>query len=232
MERQEDEELPQPQRREHAYSLGRILAISDGVFAFALTLLVVQFTIPTATAGSSLRSQLDAQLPSFVSYVISFAAVASTWYGHHETFKYIQRVDGRLIGLNFVSLLLIAFLPFPTAVLGRNQHEPLAAVAYAMTLVLSNVFAAATWWYAIDGRRLVSRDLPVGAVRLRFYRTVSGAVVFLVSIPIALWNPPAAEIVWIAFLVALFVFVRGTGENSGVGDPKSGLGRRGGSRSR
>jgi len=106
-------------------------------------------------------------------------------------------------------LLLIAFLPFPTAVLGRNQQESLAAVLYALTLALSNLFFAATWWHASHGRRLVRSDLSPHVVRLRFYRTLGGAFVFLWSIPIALWRPIAAEIVWSVFLVAIFALLRG-----------------------
>jgi uncharacterized membrane protein len=209
--RSDDEEASKGNPGEQAYGLGRILALSDGVFAFALTLLVVQLTVPTASSHSSLSSQLLDQMPSYFSYVISFTAVASTWYGHHETFKYIRRYDGRLIALNFGSLLLIAFLPFPTAVLGRNQHEPLAAVVYALTLALSNLFSAATWWYAIHRRRLVRHDLEPRIVRLRFCRTLAGTGVFLLSIPVGLWQPLAAEIAWSVFLVAIFVFLRGNG---------------------
>jgi uncharacterized membrane protein len=194
---------------QQAYGLGRILALSDGVFAFSLTLLVVSLAVPTATSSSALASQLLDQAPTYFSYIISFVAVASIWYGHHESFKYIRRYDGRLIALNFGSLLLIAFLPFPTAVLGRNQQEPLAAILYALTLALSNLFFAATWWHASHGRRLVRSDLSPAIVRLRFYRTLGGTVVFLLSIPIALWRPIAAEIVWSVFLVAIFVLLRG-----------------------
>lgn len=194
---------------QQAYGLGRILALSDGVFAFSLTLLVVSLTVPTAASNSALASQLLDQAPTYFSYIISFVAVASIWYGHHESFKYIRRYDGRLIALNFGSLLLIAFLPFPTAVLGRNQQEPLAAILYALTLALSNLFFAATWWHASHGRRLVRSDLSPAIVRLRFYRTLGGTVVFLLSIPIALWRPIAAEIVWSVFLVAIFVLLRG-----------------------
>jgi uncharacterized membrane protein len=205
----DDEEMSQGERGQQAYGLGRILALSDGVFAFSLTLLVVSLSVPTTTGNSALASQLLDQAPNYFSYIISFAAVASIWYGHHETFKYIRRYDGRLIALNFGSLLLIAFLPFPTAVLGRNQQESLAAVIYAMTLAVSNVFFAATWWYASHGRRLVRSDLSPQVVRLRFYRTLGGTFVFLLSIPIALWRPIAAEIVWSVFLVAIFVVLRG-----------------------
>lgn len=147
--------------------------------------------------------------PAFFSYVISFVAVASIWYGHHESFKYIRRYDGLLIALNFGSLLLIAFLPFPTAVLGRNQQEPLAAVLYASTLALSNLFFAATWWHASRGRRLVRSDLSPEIVRQRYYRTLGGALVFLLSIPIALWSPIIAEIIWSLFLVSIFLVLRG-----------------------
>ncbi len=205
----DDEEMSQGERGQQAYGLGRILALSDGVFAFSLTLLVVSLSVPTASSTSALASQLLDQAPNYFSYIISFAAVASIWYGHHETFKYIRRYDGRLIALNFGSLLLIAFLPFPTAVLGRNQQESLAAVIYALTLAVSNVFFAATWWYASHGRRLVRSDLSPQVVRLRFYRTLGGTFVFLLSIPIALWRPIAAEIVWSVFLVAIFVVLRG-----------------------
>lgn len=194
---------------QQAYGLGRILALSDGVFAFSLTLLVVSLSVPSATSNAALASQLIDQAPTYFSYIISFVAVASIWYGHHESFKYIRRYDGRLIALNFGSLLLIAFLPFPTAVLGRNQQEPLAAILYALTLALSNLFFAATWWHASHGRRLVRSDLSPEIVRLRFYRTLGGTFVFLVSIPIALWRPIAAEIVWSVFLVAIFVLLRG-----------------------
>ncbi len=198
--RSDDEEVSEGEPGEQAYGLGRILALSDGVFAFSLTLLVVSLSVPTATSNSALASQLLDQAPTYFSYIISFVAVASIWYGHHESF---------LIALNFGSLLLIAFLPFPTAVLGRNQQEPLAAILYALTLALSNLFFAATWWHASHGRRLVRSDLSPQVVRLRFYRTLGGAFVFLLSIPIALWRPIAAEIVWSVFLVAIFVLLRG-----------------------
>jgi hypothetical protein len=89
-----------------------------------------------------------------------------------------------------------------------HQQDPLAAILYALTLALSNLFFAATWWHASHGRRLVRSDLPPQVVRLRFYRTLGGAFVFLLSIPLALWRPIAAEIVWSVFLVAIFVLLR------------------------
>jgi uncharacterized membrane protein len=205
MHRTNDEEVSEGDSRKQEYGLGRILAISDGVYAFALTLLVVQLTVPTATSSqASLVSQLLEQVPSYFSYFLSFAAIGLTWYGHHETFKYVQRYDGRLIALNFGSLLLIAVLPFPTAILGRNGSQPLAAVIYAITLSLTGLLAASVWWYATHRRRLVSPDLPHRIVRLRFYRMLSGPAVFLLSIPIALSRPYVAEVAWAVLWLTLF----------------------------
>jgi uncharacterized membrane protein len=203
----EEDERTRGRRPDEAYRFGRILAISDGVFAFSLTLLVVDLVIPTATSNSALASQLRAQLPSLLSYLISFAVVALTWNGHHETFRYIRHADGWLIVLNFALLLLVAFLPFPTAVLGRNQDEPLAAVIYAVTLTLLNLGAATIWWYATRGHRLVDRDLDHRLIKRRFSRLAISTVVFLVSIPVALWQPFVAEIMWLP-LFGLVLFIR------------------------
>lgn len=197
-------------RPEHEYSLGRILAVSDGVYAFSLTLLVVELIVPSTTAATTLAAQLVSQAPGYLSYLLSFAVVASTWYGHHDNFKYIRQVDGRLIALNFANLLLVAFLPFPTAVLGRNIADPVAAIFYAATLVLMNLASMAMWWYATQNRRLVAPNLDRRILRVRFYRPGIGAAVFLVSIPAALWRPVVAEVMWIPlFAMALVVRPRG-----------------------
>lgn len=183
-----------------------MLAISDGVFAFSLTLLVVELVVPTASTGSPLASQLISQWPELLSYLLSFSVVAMTWNSHHETFRHIRRVDGWLTTLNFTCLLLVAFLPFPTAVLGRNQGNPTAAVIYAVTLTLINLSTAATWWYATQRRRLVDQDLEHRLIKRRFLRLEIGTGVFLVSLPVALWQPILAEAMWfpLFFVVLLF----------------------------
>ena len=193
----EEDERTLVRRREQEYRFGRILAISDGVFAFSLTLLVVELVVPTSSSNSALTSQLLGQWPELFSYLISFAVVAMTWNSHHETFRFVRRTDGWLIVLNFALLLLVAFLPFPTAVLGRNQNEPVAAVIYAVTLTLINLANAAIWWYATRRHRLVDHDLAPRIVKKRFSRLAIGTVVFLVSIPVALWQPYFAEVMWV-----------------------------------
>jgi uncharacterized membrane protein len=201
-----DEDEVTPDRRdEQQYRLGRILAISDGVFAFSLTLLVVGLVVPTAATSSELLSQLRLQLPALFSYLLSFVVVAVTWNAHHESYRFIRRADSRLIALNFACLLVVAFLPFPNALLGRNAGQPVATVVYAVVLTLMNVANAAIWWYAASGRRLVDRDLDEQIIRRRFFRVILGTAVFVVSMPFAVVLPYAAEVMWLAAIAVIFV---------------------------
>ncbi len=206
--RVDDEEIAEDGDADQAYSLGRILAISDGVYAFALTLLVVQLAVPTANGNDSLGRGLLDLYPSYFSYALSFTVIALAWTGHHQTFKYIRRADGRLIALNFAWLLLIALVPFPTAVLGRYGHDAAATVLYAVIVSLTGLVSTATWWYAVRERRLVSPDLDQRVIRLRFLITLSVPAVFLSSIPIAVWRPDLAEVAWTVFWIVYFLFVR------------------------
>ena len=201
-------------RREEDYRFGRIMAISDGVFAFSLTLLVVTLIAPAATSNAALLSQLRDQWPELFSYLLSFAVVAVTWYSHHETFRFVRHPDGRLTVLNFACLLLVAFLPFPTAVLGRNQGLATAAIVYALTLTLVNFANAALWWYATRGRKLVDRDLDPRIVKRRFLRLAIGSLVFLSSIPVAFWEPRVAEAMWFPlFGINLVISTEGAGNS-------------------
>lgn len=203
----EDEESTERGRSEQAYSLGRVLSISDGVFAFALTLLVVSLAVPTATSHESLGEQLLAQEPSYRSYALSFAVIALTWYTHHQIFRYVLKTDATLIALNFLALLVVAVLPFPTAVLGHNVTDRVAAVLYAVTIGMSGVFSAAIWWYATHRRRLVRSNLPERIVRVRMYRNLSVPGLFFASIPIAVWSPVGAQVgwivIWLAYVISL-----------------------------
>jgi uncharacterized membrane protein len=142
-----------------------------------------------------------------------------TWYGHHDNFRFIRRVDGRLFALNFASLLLVAFLPFPTAVLGRFATESAAAVLYAITLVLMNLANAATWWYVTYKGRLVEHDLDDRMIRGRLYRLAVAVVIFSVSIPLALWRPIVAEIAWLP-LFGLGLILRPAQRAAARSDPK------------
>src|SRR5690349_16791280 len=93
--------------------IGRILALSDGVFAIAITLLIIAIAIPATTSDAGLSGALLRLWPRYLAYVLSFLVIARFWVTHHLAFQLIARNDATLVWLNLLLLMLVAFLPFP-----------------------------------------------------------------------------------------------------------------------
>src|SRR5207248_1720487 len=123
--------LPQDWR----VTTSRLEAFSDGVFAIAITLLVLEFGVDTAT--HDLGSQLLHIWPSYLAYVTSFLTIGVIWVNHHALFDFVGRVDRALLFLNTLLLLVIAFTPFPTRLIAEflreGDNERTAALAYGIT---------------------------------------------------------------------------------------------------
>jgi uncharacterized membrane protein len=179
--------------------LDRLVFLSDGVFAIAMTLLVVQFTVPVVapTTPGALGQHLRSLGPLYFSYTLSFLVIASYWSAHRRVFRHIVRVDTGLVWLNLVLLLLIAFQPFPTSVLGNYGSDPAAVTFYALTLTLTGIVVLGLWVYAVRDRRLVRPDLDRSLVEEHMLRALMIPVVFAISIAIAQVNAGAAEYWWI-----------------------------------
>jgi len=124
----------------------RVEAFTDGVFAIAMTLLILEFKVPRASSEVSngkwwLVRALAALWPSFIAYVLSFGTILIMWVNHHGLFKHAHRVDNRLLFANGFLLLVVTFVPFPTAVLAEYLDKPsasAAAIFYCATLALIN----------------------------------------------------------------------------------------------
>ena len=117
--------------------IGRILALSDGVFAIALTLLVLEIAVPATTSDARLPKALLGLWPRYIAYLLSFVVIARFWVTHRLTFRLIGCGDDTLVWLNLLLLMFVAFLPFPTAVLGEHIRSPAAAVLYAISVLLA-----------------------------------------------------------------------------------------------
>ena len=180
--------------------IGRILALSDGVFAIALTLLILEIAVPATTSDVGLPKALLGLWPRYLAYVVSFVVIARFWVAHRLAFRLIARDDAVLVWLNLLLLMLVAFLPFPTAIVGQHAGSPAAAVLYAASVILTSIASAAYWWYASGRGSLLRPDVGRARVRALRARSLSGPVFFALTLPIALFAPYAAEIVW------LFVF--------------------------
>ena len=186
----------QPKRREgNEIEFSRIVAFSDGVFAIAITLLVLNLDVPKHLAGGEIAAALWDQRESFFAYALSFAVIGRFWLVHHRFFGEVKAFDGRLIVLNMLYLGWIVLIPFSSEVLGEYGGKTTAVVLYAVNLI--GVVLTAMWM-AADARRAGLVETSAGAHREQRFRSLFIASVFLVSIPVALVAPGLAAFVWFA----------------------------------
>src|SRR4051794_18562753 len=134
---------PQPTetRTEREFDYDRTVALSDGVFAIALTLLILNVANPE---GGTFADRFEDVLPDLGAYALSFTVLGMLWVRHHVLYRDLRRIDGRLVGLNLIYLGLIAFIPFPTGLLSDQGDTSFAVVTYAATLSLTATLATIT----------------------------------------------------------------------------------------
>jgi uncharacterized membrane protein len=179
--------------------LDRVAAFSDGVFAIAITLLVLNLAVPTVPddqPGHALRALRD----DFTAYLIGFAVMGGFWYGHHRLFSRMKRSNPRLVVANLVLLALIGLMPFTTALLGRYD-EPLAIAIYAVNVGLASLADGATGKIAIDDGLLDDESVAELGEADPLIGSIARAGVFFLSIPIAyLVAPNAALWSWLLLI--------------------------------
>ena len=175
---------------------GRLESFSDGVFAIAITLLILQVGINTE--GGSLAYRLAEQWPSYVSFVVSFATVGILWLNHHQMFRDIRVADHGLFVLNLALLLVVSFIPFPTEVIGDElasgsyDDQRTAALFYGLTFVAATLAFNALWLWAARRRRLIEPSTPQPLVDARTRRYLLGLPAYPVATLVAIWSPHGA----------------------------------------
>jgi uncharacterized membrane protein len=176
----------------------RLETFSDGVFAIAATLLILEIKLPER---GTLTSELLHLWPSYGAYAISFITIGIMWINHHAVFEQINRINRPFLVINILFLMVIAFIPFPTHVLAAHLHDQArpAAFFYGLTNVLMAAAYAALWFYAAHDNRLIAPYADP--------KTVSGiSRAFLPGIPIyTLATLSALLSAWLA--VALFAAI-------------------------
>jgi TMEM175 potassium channel family protein len=195
-----DEKAADGATEDERYTLGRLINVSDNVYAFSLTLLVVFLVVPnlpSAHTTGQLASALGDEWTSYLSYGLSFFTIYVSWTGHQRIFRYVRRCNTQLVRLNYGLLLFVALLPFPTAVLGRYGQDSISAVLYATTVSVIGLVMSAIWWYASRGRQLVRAGLDHETIRHQQLATLRAPAIFLLTIPLAIWKPQVAEFSWI-----------------------------------
>lgn len=203
-------------RSQSGEDFSRILSLSDGIFAFAMTLLVIQLAVPSldcsqmystpAQCSTALAGALGAERGLFYGYVLTFLVMGLWWTGHARVFRQLQRYDGGLIWLNLVFLLTIAVTPFVLGVYQAYPSTRVGALLFASVEAASGLVLAAIWWYA-RRERLIDRNADPQVVQYLTWRIWLTPAAFVLSIPVAFAVPGVAQYLWYGTFVP-FVILR------------------------
>ncbi len=184
----------------------RIEAFSDGVFAIAITLLILEIKVPLPSAGR-LAPQLWRQWPSYISFVISFAFIGIMWINHHRLFTHIRRCDNGLLLLNLLLLLGVTFVPYPTAVLSMylgKADQRLAAIFFNGTFFFIAIFYNLLWRYATSPKRhLLAHDVDLKAIERITRQFAFGPLPYLGCVALA-WVSVTASLAVNIILACFF----------------------------
>ncbi len=137
--------------------------------------------------------------------MLSFLVIGSYWISHHRKFRYIRRYDRRLILLNLLLLMVIAFIPFPTTVLSEYGNRT-ATIFYASVMVLGGLLSVLIWWYAAYKNRLIDPNMDVKQRRKEIQVPLVTTGIFLLSIGISFIDPNIARFFWILIFAANVLF--------------------------
>lgn len=184
----------------------RVESFSDGVFAFAITLLVLGIQVPDLKSvdDRQLRERLLQALPQLLPYITSFATIGIIWVNHHAMFDEVESVDHPVLVLNLLLLLVVSFIPFPTAVLSRYGALPSSAFLYGCVLtMLGMTFSLLHFYIAKKGLR--RKEMLNYGSRWYWPRNLVGVVTYPGATVISLHHPQAG--VTIYFILAGFYLV-------------------------
>lgn len=180
--------------------MDRFMGFSDGVFAIAITLLILNIELPKSTGAAVGVHQFLGVWPDILSYVISFLVIGNYWIAHHGIFEDVDSYDRKLLWLNIIYLMFLAFIPFSTSLIG-DFHGSVPVIVYAGTITLTSIALAVLWRYAWAHDLL---DATVDSDKMRdvTYDILTPASIFAGSILIALVSAEWAMYSWLLLLVA------------------------------
>jgi uncharacterized membrane protein len=185
-------------RSSTSFEFDRVIFFSDAVFAIAMTLLVVGIGIPHV-ADAGLDHALREKRQEITSFFISFIVIGFYWLSHHQFVSHLRAIDRTFMKLNLLYLAAIAFVPFPTALVGVYDTHAVALVMYAITLGTASFLEAVLFWRAYKAG-LLEFVLSPDAFRYNILASLAPVLVFAVSIPIAF------VVTWWALFTWLLIF--------------------------
>jgi uncharacterized membrane protein len=199
---------PRYRRRAEELEFDRVAFFSDAVFAIAMTLLVVGIGIPHVR-DAKVAHAISEKYNEIFGFFLSFLVIGLYWLAHHRFFSKLAAVDVRFMKINLVYLAAIAFVPFPTALVGiYGSNEAVVVVLYAVTLAIASVIEACLFWHA-QRAGLLRKRLDDGPFRNYMLASLAPAVVFLLSVPVAVWyDPGTGVLMWVLIFPAEYFLGR------------------------
>jgi uncharacterized membrane protein len=182
--------------------LERLIFFSDAVFAIAITVLVLDIHLPPGgdiADNDQLRLMLTGLWPKYLAYIISFWVIGLYWISHHRKFLLIKRFDNRLLRLNILLLMAIAFIPFPTAVLSENGNRT-ASIFYAFIMAVGGLLVCLLWWHATRNHNLVDPQLNKQVIWQELASPLATVAIFILSIGIAFLDEGLVRLFWVILL--------------------------------
>jgi TMEM175 potassium channel family protein len=181
----------------------RLEAFSDGVFAIAITLLILEIRLPRVIPTGGLPRALAALWPSYLAFLASFLTIGVMWINHHRLFTLIEKCDDALLGLNLLLLLGVTFVPFPTAVVAEHiagSEARSAAIFYNATFIYLAVVFNILWRYA--SRHLLGGDVDHRLVHGISRQYALGPLYYVAALLVAMVSAAAS----VGLNVALAIF--------------------------
>ena len=178
----------------------KIMAFSDGIFAIAITLLVLEIRlpeIPLQDIDAVFMQNLVSISPAIFGFTFSFFIIASYWLSYHRIFHFIRAVDRPLIALNILFLFFIALMPFPTSLFGMYGAQRSVLIFYDVNIAISSVLIFMMWNHASSLHRLIDKELDPSFIRFLSVRTCIPAGAFILSIAFAPFNLPLVMASWV-----------------------------------
>lgn len=160
----------------------RLEAFSDGLIAIAITLLILEIHVPELGSGidnHGMTLAILALIPNFAVYVISFLVCTVWWISHHTFIHDLRLVDRPLLWANNLFLMFIAFIPFPTGLLGHHPGQPIATAFYGAVCTLTGLSFTMLRWYAFARGRLMKTDIGESELRRRVHLSLLGPTLYL-----------------------------------------------------
>jgi TMEM175 potassium channel family protein len=186
------------------FGLERLIFFSDAVFAIAITLLVLEIRLPVTNeklTDAQLLNQLLGIWHKYLSFLISFLVIGTFWIGHHRKFRFIKGYDSTLILLNLLMLMLIAFIPFPTSIIGEYSNRT-ATIFYAITMTIASLFSWAIWWHASRNGHHIDSSITAKQRQRQMLLPFATSTIFLLSVGIGFINADLAKFSWLLILFA------------------------------